>query len=391
MMQLNMDMVKRWRWAIGISALVLLMLVYSFWPEAVAVDTDEVTRGPMAVGVTDDGVTRVHDLYTVTAPVTGYVTRIELEPGDRVVAGQTIIARMAGAPSTPLDARSRAETREALSAAQAAARAAAASSELAQSDLVRARELSERGFLPKAQLDAAEANARASAAALQSSRAEVRRLQDALAEPAAAGMPKGGEVAVRSPESGVVLTRLNESEGVVAMGTPLMQIGDPSQIEVVIDLLSREAVPVKAGAPVEITRWGGPNPLPGKVRLVEPYGRLKISALGIEEQRVNVIIDFDTKTAGQIAALGHGYQVDGTIILWRSDDVLRVPVGALFRGENGKWQVFVADGSRARLREVEVGHLNDDYGEVTGGLEPGMEVILNPGRTVEDGVRISRR
>lgn len=383
--------IKNWRWAIAISALVLFGLIYSFWPEPVGVDTQEVSRGPMAVGITDDGVTRVRDLYVISAPVTGYVTRTELEVGDPVVANQTVIARMAGIPSAPLDARTRSELREAIRASEAAASGAVAALELARSDLSRAEELAERGFLARSRLEAAQANSQLREAELARNRAETSRLRSLLSDPATAGLPRAGSVAVRSPDSGVVLQRLNESEGVVAMGTPIMEVGDPARIEVVIDLLSREAARVQAGASVEISRWGGPQPLAGRVRLVEPFGRLKISALGIEEQRVNVIIDFEPEAASHIAALGHGYQIDGTIFEWAADDVMRVPVGALFRGAEGGWQVFVDDAGTAQLRSVEVGHLNDEFGEVLGGLELAEHVILNPGRSVEDGISISPR
>ena len=383
--------IRRWRWALLAVALLIAGLTYNFWPEAVAVDEAEVTRGPMQVGITDDGVTRVTDLYTVSAPVTGYLTRIELDAGDEVVADSTVVARMAGVPSTPLDARSRAELRDALSAARAAERGAAASLELARADLDRAEQLASRGFLPRAQLEAARATAQTREADVQRARAEARRLEASLAEPAFGGLPGAGPLLVRSPESGVVLRRLAESEGVVAMGTPLLEIGDPSKIEVVIDLLSREAAQVEPGNPVQITRWGGPLPLAGRVRRVEPFGRLKISALGIEEQRVDVIVDFEEEEAAQISALGHGYQVDGTIVLWRADDALRVPVGALFRAPEGDWAVFVDERGRARMRKVTIGHLNDNYGEVLDGLAEGESVILNAGAQVEDGVRIRRR
>ncbi len=385
------DKVKNWRWAIVTSGLILLGLGYSFWPEAQAVDLGEVTRGEMSVGITDDGVTRVHDLYTVTAPVTGKITRIELDAGDEVIAGETVIAYMTGLPSAPLDARARAELQQAINGSLAAESSAVAALELAQSDLARAEELAERGFLATARLEAERMAARAREADLQRIRAETARLRASLAGRGSGAQSAGVSIAVRSPESGVVLRRLSESEGAVALGTPLMEIGNASQIEVVIDLLSREAVQVEPGAKVEITRWGGPDPLPGRVRLVEPFGRLKISALGIEEQRVNVIIDFAPDAAVQIAALGHGYQVDGTVILWESGDVLRLPVGALFRGPQGEWQVFADDGGRASARTVTIGHINDEYAEVLEGLTAGEQVVLNPGRAVEDGVRISER
>ncbi len=386
-----MERIKRWRWALILGGLLVAGLAFAFWPQATPVDEAEVTRGAMRVGITDDGVTRVLDLYTVSAPVTGYVTRIELDPGDEVVANQTVIARMAGVPSTPLDVRSRTDVRDALVAARSAERGIAASLDLARSDLERARKLAERGFFPKAQLEAAGTLVLTREADLRRAQAEIRRLAGYLDEPAASGLPDAGPVTVRSPESGVVLRRLAESEGVIAMGSPLVEIGDPRRIEVVIDLLSREAARVRPGAPVEITRWGGSDPLRGKVRRVEPFGRLKVSALGIEEQRVNVIVDFAPEAAAAISALGHGYQVDGTIILWSEPDVLRVPVGALFRGKNGGWRVFVDEGGRAREREVKVGHLNERHGEVLGGLAEGDAVVLNPGNMVEDGIRLRRR
>lgn len=385
------DQIKSWRWAIIIVIILLAGLGYSFWPEAEPVDLGTVSEGPMAVGITDDGVTRVNELYTVTAPVTGYVTRIELEPGDPVIAGQTVIARMAGIPSQPLDQRSQAELRNAITASRAAEASASASLRLAEANLDRAEALAERGFLSKADLESRRASAASSRAELARSRAEIRRLQSTLAEPAAAGTPSGGAVAVRSPESGVVLQRLSESEGVVVQGTGLMEIGDPARIEVVADMLSREAAQIEPGDLVEITRWGGEGALPGRVRTVEPFGQLKISALGIEEQRVNVIIDFAPEAAQKIARLGHGYQVDATVILWRDDNAVRVPVGALFRGDDGSWQVFEEDGGRARLRDVKIGHLNEDYGEVTGGLAKGARVILNPSGAISDGARVTQR
>jgi len=210
-----------------------------------------------------------------------------------------------------------------------------------------------------------------------------------LAQPG--GTAPGRPVPVRAPAGGSVLTVINESEGVIAEGTPLMTIGDPSEIEVVVDLLSREAVRVKPGDAVAITEWGGPKPIPARVKRIEPFGKLKISALGIEEQRVNVIIDFDQAAAKQAARLGHGYQIDATIMLWRSKDVLRVPIGALFRGGDGGWQVFVANGSRAELRNVKIDHVNNEYGEVLVGLVENDLVVLNPGNDLQDRTRIAER
>lgn len=381
------DRIKRWRWAILIAAVLLLGLAYALWPSATAVDAAQVTRGPMAVGITDDGVTRAEEFYVVSAPVTGYLSRVELEPGDPVTR-DALIAWMTGRPSTPLDQRTQHELRAALAAAQAAAAGAQASVVQAQRDLARAEELAERGFLPRAQLEAARTRVATGQSTLAQSRAEAARIRALTGQPQG---PAGQRVPVRAPASGAVLSVVNESEGVVPEGAELMTIGDPDAIEAVVDLLSRDAVRVRAGMRTEITQWGGPQPLIGTVERVEPFGRLKVSALGIEEQRVNVIIRFAGAVAREAARLGHGYQLDATIILWSSDDALRVPIGALFRGRDGGWRVFVAQGGRARERAIRLGHLNDEFAEVVRGLEAGDLVVVNPSNSLRDGTRVRLR
>lgn len=383
-----MEWIKRWRWAIMITILLIAGLVYSFWPEAVAVDTDTVSRGQMRVGITDDGVTRADELYVVSAPVTGYLSRIELEAGDTVSQG-ALVTQMTGRPSSPLDQRTRDEMRGALAAAQAAEAGVSAAFQQSQRDLERAEAIFARGFLPKAQLEAARTRVTTDRSAQQQARADVARLRAMLANPSGEG--SGGKISVRAPASGEVFSVINESEGVIAEGTPLMTIGNPNTIEIVVDLLSREAVRVKPGNRVEITQWGGPNALVGTVERIEPFGQLRISALGIEEQRVNVVIRFDEASALQGARLGHGYQVDATIELWREDDTLRVPIGSLFRGPDGEWQVFEVEGGRARVTTVELGQLNDEHAQLLSGLEEGATVILNPGSMIEDGTRVAPR
>jgi len=382
------DKIKRWRWAIAIVALLVGGIGYSLWPEAVPVDAGQVSEGPMSVGITDDGITRAEDVFVVSAPVSGYISRIELEPGDQVARG-TIITKMTGQPSTPLDKRSRDELRGALAAARAVEKGAVSSLAQAKRDLARAQEIAKRGFLSRAQLEDARTRVSMGTASVLQSRAEVRRIQAMLAD--TSGIASGSAVPVRAPATGQVLTVLTESEGVVSQGAVIMEIGDPGQIEVVVDLLSREAVRAKPGDRVEITQWGGDKPLIGRVERVEPFGKLKISALGIEEQRVNVIIDFDAAAAKQAARLGHGYQIDATIILWSKEDALRVPIGALFRGGDGEWRVFIVDGGRAIERAIKVGHINDEYAEVLEGLEEGNDVVLNPGNALSDGSRIKLR
>ena len=382
------DRIKRWRWAILIALLLLLGLAYAFWPTATPVDTARVTRGPMAVGVTDDGVTRAEEYYVVSAPVTGYLSRIELEPGDRVTRG-TLITTMTGRPSSPIDPRSTQELRGALASTQAAASGVQASLMQARRDLARAEELAGRGFLARADLEDARTRVATGEAALAQSRAEAARIRALLDQPQGPG--RGAPVPVRAPASGAVLSVITESEGVIPEGTQLMTIGDPNAIEAVVDLLSREAVRVRPGNRVEISQWGGPEPLVGLVERVEPFGRLKVSALGIEEQRVNVIVGFEGPAAQQAARLGHGYQIDATVLLWSSQNALRVPIGALFRGPDGDWRVFVNDDGRARQRTVRLGHLSDEFAEVLGGLAEGDEVIVNPANSLEEGAKVRPR
>lgn len=382
------DIFRRWRWALLVAVLLIAGLAYAFWPSAIAIDTGKVTRGPMEVGMTDDGVTRAKDVFVVSAPVTGYLSRIELEVGDPVTRGQPI-ARMTGPPSAPLDPRSQQGLQAALVAARASESGQAAALAQSRRDLSRAEQLSRRGFLPRAQLEAARTRVSTDQAALAQARAEVDRIRAGVAAPT--GTMASAAVAVRAPASGSVLSVINESAGIVMEGTPIVSIGDPGRIEVVADLLSREAVRAKVGDPVRITQWGGESPLTGQVARIEPYGRLKVSALGIEEQRVNLIIALDDASSRQAARLGHGYQVDATVILWSEADVLRVPIGALFRGDDGGWRVFAMERGRARERAVSIGHVNDEFAQVLGGVAEGQVVVINPAGSLGDRTRVKSR
>jgi HlyD family secretion protein len=381
------QMLKRWRWPLVVASLLLAGLAFAFWPSPQLVDTAKITRGAMAVGVTDDGVTRAEEYYVVAAPVSGYLSRIELEAGDRVVKG-ALIARMTGRPAAPLDPRIREELKASLTAALAAARGAEVSLAQAKSDLTRAEALAVRGFLAKAQLEAARTRVASGQAMLAQDRSEAARLRAALSQPP--GGTKIG-VPVRAPAAGQVLSVITQSEGVILEGTPLVTIGDPQKIELVVDLLSREAVRVKPGDQVEVTQWGGTRPLIGHVARVEPFGRLKISALGVDEQRVNVIIRFDDLAAQQAARLGHGYQADATIFRWSRPDAVRVPIGALFHGADGEWRVFVIVRGHAEERAIEVGQMNELYGEVLRGLREGEIVAINPSGSLSSGTRVKSR
>ncbi|SMQ79553.1 HlyD family secretion protein [Sphingopyxis terrae subsp. ummariensis] len=381
------QMLKRWRWPLVVASLLLAGLAFAFWPSPQLVDTARITRGAMAVGVTDDGVTRAEEYYVVAAPVSGYLSRIELEAGERVVKG-ALIARMTGRPAAPLDPRSREELKASLAAALAATRGAEVSLAQAKSDLSRAEALAVRGFLAKAQLEAARTRVASGQALLAQNRSEAARLRAALSQP-----PGGAKIGVpvRAPAAGEVLSVITESEGVILEGTPLVTIGDPHKIALVVDLLSREAVRVKPGNQVNVTQWGGTQPLVGHVVRVEPFGRLKISALGVDEQRVNVIIHFDDLSAQQAARLGHGYQADATIVRWSRPDAVRVPIGALFRGADGEWRVFVVARGHAEERAIEVGQMNELYGEVLRGLREGEIVAINPSGSLHSGTRVRSR
>ncbi|MCZ8370807.1 MAG: efflux RND transporter periplasmic adaptor subunit [Porphyrobacter sp.] len=377
----------RWRWPLLLAMLVVAGLAFAFLPPAAAVDAGEISRGPMVVSVTDTAVTRALEHYIVSAPVTGYLSRIELEAGDAIGRGQEF-ARISGRPSAPLDPRTITEGRAALASAQAAASQARAGLDLARSDLARAEALATRQFVSRAQVEAMRTRVLSGEAALAQARAEAARLAAIIRQPDGS---IGASVTLRAPAAGRVLSVMNESAGMVAEGTPIMTIGDPAELEVVVDLLSREAVRVHPGDRALITRWGGPQPLEGRVWRVEPLGQREISALGVEEQRVNVIIRFADPARLAAAGLGHGFQVDATIERWRDNKALRVPVGALFRGPEGKWQVFVIEQGRARLQMVTIGQINEDWGEVRGGLGEGQRVVLNPANTLRDGQRVSPR
>lgn len=379
---------KHWRWALLLAVLLAGGLVYAFWPQPQPVDAAQVTLGPMMVGITDDGTTRVRRLSVVSAPISGYVEPITLEPGEAVKAGR-MITHMHGPPSAPLDPNSQRQVRAALVAAQASTRGTAATLEQARRDLARAEDLGKRGFLARAQLEAARTRVAATAALLAQGNADIARLRAQLADPTGSEGP--AEVPVRASASGTVLSVLRQGDAIVAEGTELMTIGNPADIEVVLDLLSRDAVKVQPGARVDISQWGGDTPLSGTVKRIEPTGRLKVSALGIEEQRVNLIIGFAPDMAGKAARLGHSFQLDATVVLWQAPAVLRVPIGALFRGTDGGWQVYVIDAGRARSRGVRIGHINDEYGEVLNGLAAGQSVVLNPGSLVTDGSRVKPR
>jgi HlyD family secretion protein len=381
-----------------------LALLWLFRPVPVAVDLARAERGPLIDSIEDEGQARVRDMYVVSAPIPGRMRRISLEAGDAVIADETVIAQIEPSDPAFLDSRSAAEARAAVDAAAASrvhaaaqVRRAQAELQFAESELARVRILAQSHTVSENELDAAERRARTADAALGEARAEqkVRESEYQVARarlltPAARTRAADCDcVTVFSPVSGEVLRVVTESEGVVQSGTPLLEVGNPETLEVVVDLLSSDAVRVHPGQRAIIEAWGGPRPLEGEVRRVEPYGFTKVSALGIEEQRVNVMIDIKSPRQ-EWARLGHGYRVEPRIVLWESQDVLKVPLGALFR-HGGKWSVFIAQDGRAELRTVEIGHENGLEAEILAGLEADEQVVLHPGERVSPGVRLRPR
>jgi len=365
------------------------------------VDLTSAVRGPLRVTLDHEGRTRVRERYVVSAPVGGRVLRIEMEPGDPVAAGRTVLARvLPGAPAL-LDARARA-------GAEAQVRVAAAnlarvraqrdeareSSRFARAEADRMRNLNAQGLATSQQLDSADADAHVKARALEAADAAVeaaaRDLDVARAVLYEGGAQAGTRIAeVRAPVGGVLLRRLHESETVVAQGEPLVEVADLADLEVVADYLSTDAVRIQAGMPVLIERWGGAAPLNARVARVEPSGFMKISALGVEEQRVWVVMTFaDPRDAW--ASLGDGYRVEARVIVWQQPDVLKVATGSVFR-RGDEWAVFVVDGGTARARTVTIGQRNDVEAEVTGGLEAGAQVVAYPSDQITDGSRVEPR
>jgi HlyD family secretion protein len=390
---------------VPIVAIVVVGLVWAFAPRAVVVDLLAVAKGPMAVTVDEEGVTRVHDVFGLSAPVAGRVQRIEAHVGDPVVANETVLARIEPMDPAFLDPRSETQARAAVHGAESAlelARAeveeARAEAEFAETQYRRARELLNSGTISQRDADDAERARRATMAALATTEAalqvrtfELEQARAQLLTPAKSRGRRDGQgwISLRAPRSGRVLRVVNDSERVVAAGDLLVEIGDPAELEIVVDFLSTDAVQIEAGQRVLIERWGPEQVLEGRVRRIEPYGFTKVSALGIEEQRVNVIIDL-TSPREQWERLGHGYQVEARVVLWQADDVVTVPLTALFR-EGDAWAVFVEEHGRAALRRIEVGHRNAVDAEIGEGLEADERVVLHPSDRVRDGVRIAPR
>jgi len=376
-------------------------------PENVPVDIVVLERGSLEVTVNADGMTRIKDVFDVSAPVSGRVLRSPVAIGDRVVADETVVARIEPGEPAFLDSRARAQAQASVAQAEAALALAEANVRAAEADLNSAQKsfdrvltLHDRNAASDAQLEQAEVGLDVAAAQYDSALATRKmRVSEVAAAKAVLIVPDGRDdlpedgteccIQLTAPVSGQVLSVENESARPVMAGAPLLAIGPRNDLEITVDLLSTDAVRISPGARAYVERWGGDRALEAEVREIEPAAFTKISALGIEEQRVKVLLDFVTPE-GERPALGHNYRVYLRVVEWSGDDVLRVPISALFR-ENGDWAVFVVNDGVAALAEVEIGRRNTEHAEVIGGLSVGDAVITHPSDRVAEGVLVIDR
>jgi HlyD family secretion protein len=384
-----------------LGAVIAAALAWGFWPAPLPVEQASVVRAPLSVTVEEEGIARVKDRFVISAPVAGYLQRIRLEVGDSVQQGQ-VLATLEPLRPDVLDVRSRAlaeakvaAARAAVSATEQKTAATRAESEYARKDLARKQALQEQSLVSREELDQTATRSREAAARLRSAEfdVEVARFELEAAQTALQystgdnGAALSETVALKAPLLSRVLQVHHESETVVATGEPLLEIGDPAALEIAVDVLSADAVRIRPGMPVNLLRWGGPQALAAVVRTVEPTGFTRISALGVEEQRVWVIADLVSPRA-EWEQLGDGYRVEAEFVLWQEDDVLQVPASALFR-VGADWAVFVIEHGKARRRIVSVGRSSGLAMQVNDGLQPGAQVILHPDDRIEDGVRVT--
>ena len=383
-----------------LGALLLVALItIGLWPRAVPVESAVVTRGPLVVTVDEEGMTRVKNRYLVSAPVAGQLRRIDWKAGADVVAGKTELAVLETSGADFLDARSlgQAEARvrmaeAAREAAQAQRDRAATAAKMFAADFARAKELRERQVLSLQEFDTAQMradtaaqDARAAEFAFKVAEFELQQAR-ALLSRGQGGTANAEPLVITSPVSGKILRVFQESARVVPAGFALMEVGDPTDLEVRIEVLSRDGVAIRPGARVILEQWGGTEPLTARVRLVEPSAFTKISALGVEEQRVYVVADFVDPIEVR-AALGDSYRVEARVVTWENANALRAPAGALFQRQRA-WHAFVLEGGRARLRSVSLGRTNGVQAEVLKGLAEGERLVVYPGDKVRDGSRV---
>jgi len=391
-----------WSVPIGVVAVAVFL---AYRPTPVEVDLHTVRQTPLIASVSEKGETRIRDVFVLSSPIRGRALRIEIDEGDTVTANATVVAEIEPISPDFLDFRTEAEaeasielSKAAVSFAQAERDQAKAELDFAASELERTKKLRRSDTVSARALDNAERLYFSKKAAFESAVAGVRMRESELAAAEVRVLRPNQTptdslscpcMPVFAPVSGKVLRVLHESEGVVAAGQALVEIGDPSDLEIVVDFLSTDAVRIEPGQRVFIENWGHDTPLNGVVSKVEPFGFTKVSALGIEEQRVNVIIQL-TDPPANWARLGHGYQVEANVVLWESESVLTVPLTALFR-EGEDWAVFTVVDGAAAIRTVTIGHKNNRQAEITGGLSEGDVIVRYPNDHIETGTLVSQR
>ncbi len=395
----------------GVAVLLVgAALTAAFWPQPMLVDMGEVTRGAMRLTIDEEGRTQVRDAYVVSTPVAGQLQRVEVQPGDAVVRGETIVAHMRPTNPAALDVRTREQAQAAVTAAEAALRvaradlnAALANRDLAETELERTNQLVERGVTSDAALDRARQSARVAQANVDTAEAAIAMREAEIANAQAqligfddqrlaqaVGSVRSDDIPLRAPADGRILRVMQQSETTLPAGTPIMEIGNiENDLEVVVDLLSTDAVRVAPGDPVIITDWGGEADLSGEVVRVDPFGVTRFSALGVEEQRVTSVVAF-TGPSEAYSGLGHGFRVEAQIVVWEDGDTLIVPASALFRSGQS-WAVFVVEEGTARLRSIAIGPNNGIEAQVIEGLSEGDRVILYPSSGLSDGMAVAQR
>jgi HlyD family secretion protein len=376
----------RWMFVVGLGVAVVGVLALMLFPGQIPVDRGVAIRGPIDEAVSDLGQAKVREAYVVAAPVTGRLERTPLKVGDWITAGASVVARIRPAASSLLDPSLRAQREAAVTAARADRDRLAAEVGRTAALLARTRPLVEEGIASRQSLDDAKAGADAAQRAVADATAQLRAAEAALIGPDAVG---AGEVVVKAPSSGFVTKVLEPSERTVTFGTPLIEVSDHATLEAAIEFLSQDAVRIREGMAAEVYDWGGPGVIPARVRRVEPEGFTKTSALGVEEQRALVLLQF-TSPPERWRRLAAGYRVWGRVFLRRENAALKVPVGTLVRA-NGAWAVYRIEAGRARLRRVEVGAVTDREAEIVKGLAAGDPIIVYPSDQVTDGVRVKQR
>lgn len=386
-------------WLLG--GALLLLITAGLLPKPIPVDVAGVNRGPLEVTVLEEGKTRIRHRYTISSPIPAFLQRPPLRAGAEIVAGETVLATLTPAPASFLDPRSRAQAEAAARSADAAVQRQAAQLagvraelDLARKEFERSERLRRTGAVAQSDFDTAASrvdvlrrNLDSAQFALSVATFERDQARAALVQMDSPDAASSRAVEIRAPVSGRVLSVAEESARLIGAGEPIMEVGDPRDLEAEIEMLSTDAVNVRPGARVQLEQWGGAEPLPGRVTLVEPGGYTKTSALGVEEQRTLVRVDFDRLPAD---VLGDRYRVEARVTTWSAPDVLRAPTGALFRRGND-WMTFRLEGDRARLVKVDVGRNNGVHAEVLGGLAAGDRVILHPPDTLTPDARVTIR